>query len=194
MNECCNRPLIPGECWYDHFERFFGTPSRRWRFAQNDHDPVIQILAFEDVFPGATVFCSVGFSHYVPEVQQCAEVYLPVDDGFDRVPYIFASALFFLVQSRIRFGRGTNVKGLELIDSDFVEQFKKDTLYFTTPQGLPDDFGVVHHGDSRGVVGLAAFVSPEEREFLYARGSSEFEDVLEAKDVDLIDIKRPSAI
>jgi hypothetical protein len=123
-----------------------------------------------------------------------AEVCLPVDDGWDDVPYILASALFFMAKNRMSVGWGVSIGGIEQISPQFANNFNKSAIYFTNVFDLPNDFGKVKCDNGTGSVYLAMFISETERAFFKQNGAEKFETLLEDKHVDPFALSRLSSI
>jgi len=45
-----------GSAYYDHFAKYLGEPRKRGVYQQNQESQSIQILQYENVFDGCTVF------------------------------------------------------------------------------------------------------------------------------------------
>ena len=93
-------PITPpwGECYLDHFEKHLGQHVTHETFEQNAHTPIIQVFGYDNVFGGCRAFCSFGFSNYARLVGQIAEVFMPVDDGWDDTAFLLADTLFYIIQ------------------------------------------------------------------------------------------------
>ena len=126
-----------GECYYDHFDSFFGNPIGRQSFAQNDGAPRIQILAYDNVLDGCMTFCSLGMSHYRKSAGLCGEIVMPVTNGWNAVPMILSNALFYIAQSNMRLGSGMCIGGVDKINPAFSSAFDKTALYFSYPYPFP---------------------------------------------------------
>jgi antitoxin YqcF len=183
-----------GACFYDHFVRFLGEPARVSIFRAAEDEPSLQILEYDRVFPGCRVFCSLGLTHYNPELQSICEVFLPVDDAWDEIPSLLANALNYMTKKPIRLRRGSVLSGVENISPPFAARFDKHALYFSTPFGMPDAFAVVDCETISGNVYLAAFISQAEYEYLVSHGPEQLETLLEAGNVDPFQLQRASCI
>jgi hypothetical protein len=183
-----------GECYYDHFTGYLGHPIAREVFEHGMREPSIQVLAYDNVFDNCRCFCSLGLTHYAKQVHGPVEVFLPIDDGWQDVPYVLANALFFMVQNTITMERGTHITGVANILPNFAAAFGKTALYFTIPYGLPDSFGQVACGKAMGRVYLACFISASESIFLDEYGVEAFETMLETQDIDLFNLRRHSCV
>lgn len=184
-----------GECYYDHFEKHLGKPVDRIRFFQNERSsrPWMQIISYDNIFEGCRAFCSLGLSNYGSQIGKIAEIFMPVDEAWEDTPSILAAVLSHLIQRRLHIGRGTTVN-FSNVFPDFVAQFGKTTIYFAEPFGTPEDFERVKCGSDIGEVFLASYISEAEYRFLKEYGAEKFEALLEEKQVDVFNIKRPSSI
>ncbi len=190
-----------GELYFDHFSKFLGEPAYvAGRFEENQLAPVIQFLAYDGVLQGCATFCSLGLTHFHDRLDGVAEIVSfvdvhhpqPLKQYFDTIPYVLANTLFFMVQKRMKLGRGMVVSGIDNISSAFVVETGKDSIYFTTPFDLPTDFS--HVGDKTGSVLLAMFITKSEHDYFKDRGTEEFESLLEKKKVDPYDLERASCV
>ena len=73
----------------------------------------------------------------------------------------------------------------------FSEKCGKTAMYFTDVYVLPEEFSFV---DNKCHIYMGFLVSKEESEFIKKYGSEQFENLLEEKDVDVIEIKRNSVL
>lgn len=182
-----------GECYYDHFEKYLGQPADRQRFQQNHTAPMLQIINYDNIFGGCRAFCSFGLSRYVEEIGEVAEVFMPVDDGWDDTPRILANVLFFMIQQRMKIGWGLTIRFAET-HPNFVTEFGKSAIYFSIPFGMSEDFNQVICDSQIGEVYLACYISEAERQFFLDRGAYQFELLLGEHNVDIFNIGRESII
>lgn len=185
-----------GSTFYDHFVKYFGEPSSRGVFRQDQETQSIQVLHFKNVFEGCTVFASLGLSKYSSILGTVAEVCLVTDCASEECESLLANTLFYLVENRINMGRGISISGISKINKEFSKLYNKNAIYFTMPYALPEGFESIKPlGETtEGQVYLSFFISQKEHEFFVARGAEDFESVLEDKDIDPFDLKRASAI
>lgn len=183
-----------GECYYDHYAKFLGTPVERQVFRKDDQSPSIQILAYDGVFKGCRVFCSLGLTHYSSEVSAVGEVVLPLDAGWEDVPSLLANVLFYIVQKPMSLGWGMSISGIDNISPEFTRAFNKTALYFTTPYGFPQDFNRVDCQTGVGDMYLAFFISASEHAFFTTHGAEQFENLLEVHNVDPFTLQRPTCV
>jgi hypothetical protein len=118
-------------------------------------------------------------------------VILPVDDLYDESAEIFANSIFYALSNNMNIGRGLLIEGADSIIEGFSEKCGKTTLYFTDVYLLPEEFALV---DNKCHIYMGFFVSKEESEYIKKYGSDQFENLLEEKEVDVIDIKRKSIL
>ena len=184
-----------GECYYDHFVKFFGSPcDDRSVFQQIEGLPSIQVLSFDGVFEGCRVFCSLGLSHYYPEIQNIAEVFIATDDAWDMIPELTANVLFFAVQQKMSVGRGVAISGLQSVIPEFVDQYQKEAFYLTTPFNVPRKIAQVDCDGIPGKIYNMFPISAKEYEFFCREGAETFENVLERNKVDVLHISRKSCV
>jgi antitoxin YqcF len=183
-----------GECYYDHFTQFLGSPVDREIFRQDDSSPSLQVLAYDGVFKDCRVFCSLGLTHYSTNLNRIAEISLPVDDAWEDIPYLLANALFFMIQKNISVGWGISISGIEHISPQFTATFEKTAIYLTRPFGFPDGFSKVRCHQEIGNVYLATFISAAEHIFFQQHGARQFEALMISKDVDPFSLRRPSCV
>src|SRR4051812_35099779 len=111
-----------GECYYDHYEKFFGEPGSRQGFALDSANRGIQVLKYEGVMEGCAAYCSVGLTHFESAIGGVAELCAIVDGGHDEVPRLLANAEFFMIDKRMKIGWGMAVGGMEVIAPAFVAE------------------------------------------------------------------------
>ncbi|MCB2309240.1 suppressor of fused domain protein [Clostridium estertheticum] len=185
-----------GELFYEHYTKFLGEPKKRKTFRKSNEIPSIQILRYENVFEGCTVFTSLGLSRYESILGTISEVTLVTDCAFDESDEILANILFHCIDQKIKIGRGMSIAGIANINKEFSKMYQKNALYFTIPYGFPDDYGSVKilGQINKGVVYQSFFISQKEHEFFVANGAEAFEDILEEKEVDPFELNRKSII
>jgi hypothetical protein len=180
--------------YLDHFTTAFGRPSGRRGFDSGAGQPPIEVLAFQGVVQDCQVFASLGFSSYLQQVRETAEVVVVVDSAGDRVPTILANVLFTLVHHPPGFGLGVAIR-FPKVDPAFVAEFGKSALYFTYPILFPPEFALVEgdeEGQAAGHVYGGYFISEAEHAFLRAHGREAFERLLKEGKADPSDLRRPS--
>jgi hypothetical protein len=180
-------------CYFDHYQRFFGEARARLVFRPYSPGASIQVLAYDRVFPSCITFASIGLSHYAKEVSGVAEVYFPLDDGWDQASYLLANALFAIVNAKMEVGWGFTIS-VKNIMPKFVDTFQKVAFYFTKPRWLPEGFQNVQCNDQVGRVRLAAMISQAELDFLRQEGAEKLEVFFAEKDVDTTHLARQSCL
>jgi hypothetical protein len=183
-----------GECYYDHYARFFGEPAQRARYEPGPGVPNIQILVYANVFPDASVCCSLGLTQYEPDIGRTAEVVLVADTSVDEAAHVLGGALTHLVTHRIELGWGTRLTGLQQINPDFAARYDKPAIYFTYQYVLPEAFSDVVCQGQQGLVFQALLISQREFEYIRDRGVEAFEAHWERYHVDPIRLGRPSSV
>ncbi len=181
------------KCFTSHFSSHLGKIISRESFEQNKQTPSIDIIGCDNVYGGCRAFCSVGLSSYEDIVGQYAEIFMPVDNGWNETPQILASTLFNIIQSNKRIGWGFSMRFANVFP-DFVEAYGKSAIYFTLPFDVPHGFTKVNCGKKIGHVYLACYISEAEHQFFVREGTEQFDSLLEEKKVDIFNITRPSAI
>lgn len=116
------------KCYQQHLERYLESAIRSQTFQQEAGTSTIEILMYDQLFTGCRTFCSLGLTHYRQEVENIAEVILATDDGWDDIPYIFANALFYIVQAKMKIGWGMVIGGIDTIAPHFARKFGKMAL------------------------------------------------------------------
>lgn len=186
-----------GECYFDHFTRYFGMPVGRETYQPNAAAPVIQILKYDGVFSGCRVFCSLGATHYSAELHGIAEVLVVVDSGWDDSAFLLANVLFQLIQKPLALRPGIVVSRLEKVRPGFVAQYQKVALYFTTLgtlYTLPKEFAQVGCKGKEGALYVGYFISAAELAYWEKHEPKQFQQMLQSKHVDLLHLARPSSI
>ena len=176
-----------GETILDHYNQFLGDYIGTDVYTNGDYE--IQILGFPNAIKDCLVLTSFGLSNHASQ-GDCCEVILPVDDLYDESAEIFANSLFYALSNNMNIGRGLLIEGADSIIEGFSEKCGKTALYFTDVYVLPEEFAFV---DTCHIY-MGFFVSKEESEYIKRYGSEQFEDLLEGKDVDVIEIKRKSIL
>ena len=178
-----------GEKILDHYIEYLGDYAGADRYG--DKDKEIQILGFPGVFEGCMVFATFGLSKYPEVIGNRCEVVLAVDDRFNECAEILANSVFYILSNRMDFGKGVLISGADSIVEGFSSACGKSALYFTDATMFPEEFSTV---DDECKIYMCFFVSENEAMFFRKNGSSEFEDLLEKKDVDVISLNRESVL
>src|SRR5262245_47113645 len=101
------------QCYLDHFQRYLGKPFDRQTFRNDADSPPLQILVYDQRYPGYRVFASVGLNAYEDSTKQLAEVILLSDQAWKEMPVLLANALFFIVRSGIALEPGFAIGGVD---------------------------------------------------------------------------------
>lgn len=173
-----------GETILDQYEKYLGEYAGADIYSDEERE--IQLLGFPETIKNCLVLATFGVSKY----DEC-EVILPVDDLYDECAEIFANSVFYALSNNIKIGRGVLIEGADNIVEGFSEKCGKTAMYFTEAYPLPDEFAAV---DSKCHIYMGFFVSKKEAEFIKVHGSEQFEDILEEKEADVIDLNRSSVI
>jgi hypothetical protein len=183
-----------GESYLAHYEQYLGQPVDRQIFEAAGRERSIQVLAFDNVFSGCRVFCSLGLSHYEQQVQGTAEIVVPIDDGWRSVPSVLANALFFAIERQMPLDRGVGIAGIERIQPEFAKTFGKAAIYFTHTIGFPDGFEMISSNGVSGRVLMGVFITLGEYQFFQDRGCDNLESLFQKSGIDPFNVKRPSVI
>lgn len=176
-----------GEEILNHYEKFLGIFEQRRVFKSNENVPSIQLLQYGNIFEGCKTYASFGLSKFSELINNTCEVILAVDDDYQKSAFILANVLFYIIENKLNFGRGTYIEGIENIDKEFVDRHRKNAVYFTETNVFPDEFS-----DINGIAKmyLAFFISQEEYNFIKNYGCEKFEDYLEKNEIDIMDLNR----
>jgi hypothetical protein len=182
------------DCYFEHFQKFFGQPVDGKTFKGFPDLPAIEVFAYDGVFRGCRVFCTNGLSDYRKALHQIAEVYLSADNAWETIPFLLCNTLFYIINQKMEFGWGISINGIEEINPEFAQKYKKAALYFTLPGGLPNGFEKVKCGNEEGKIYVAMFISQQEHDFFIERGAEAFEDLLKKNNVDPYELSRASVL
>jgi hypothetical protein len=164
-------------------------PGKSFIFKPPDGNAPLQVLTYDDVFPGVRLFCSLGLFHYAASVGRRVEIVAPGDAGWEDLPEVLAFTLFYLVSTRTPIVRGLAVRPhYELIKPEFVNRFRKPAVYIKHPYGFPETFA---QAATDAHVFMLFFLSDEEYEFCIGEGAQAFEELFAAKRVDPMALARP---
>ncbi len=189
-----NKSIPWAECFYDHFEKYLGKPTNRFAFMQDESEnPWLQIIEYSNVFDNCKAFCTFGLSRYASQVGVVAEVFMPLDEGWEYTPTILAATLSHLIRRKMVMARGQVINFADIFP-DFVAQFDKSAVYFSDPFGVSRGFEKVGCNAETGEVYLACFISQAEYVFKVKNGTEQFEALLEEKGVDVFALRRKHAV
>lgn len=178
-----------GESILIHYGIFLGEYIGVDKYTSDEY--TIQILGFDKTFKDCITFASFGLSNYSSLINNSCEVIMPVDDDYDNCAVVFANALFYALQEKMDFGRGTIIEGLDNIITDFSKMHNKAAIYFTESYVLPEEFSLI---DNNLKMYMAFLISENELEYIHKYGCEKFENLLESAKVDIININRKSII
>jgi hypothetical protein len=185
------------ECYLRHYGNFWGSPVDTIT-AKFPNEPDIQVLAYPEM--GYCInLCSLGLTAFADKLGRKAEVLLSVapsdavEDAFNLMPKVIYY-LALKTKESFRLKAGSALGCLEVLDADFVKKYNKSAIYFTEPYGAPPGFDKLYCDNEEGFLYQAFLISTQEFNYLSNQGQTQFEDLLEEKRVDLVDIKRASAI
>ena len=176
-----------GEEILNHYEKFLGIFEERRLFRGNEDMPSIQLLQYSNIFKGCKTYVSFGLSKFSKMINNTCEAILAVDDDYQRAALILANVLFYIVENKLSFGRGTYIEGIENIDKEFADRHKKNAVYFTETYVFPDEFSDIN-GTAK--MYLAFFISQEECNFIKNYGCEKFEENLEEYEIDIMNLNR----
>ncbi len=189
------------QCYYRHFTSHLGKPFDHEVYHSGDDGPPLQIVTYDQRYPGFRVYASLGLTAYAAEVRERGEVILLADEGRKVVPFLFVNALFFITRQRIPLASQFAIGGVENLAADFAEQFDKAALYFMrmTPEDeFPEGFERVECDGEVGQVYQSLFISEAEHEFLKRSGGAALEERLKIQatvaKADLCSLLRPSCV
>lgn len=178
-----------GEKILDHYEEFLGDYIDSDRYTNQKYG--MQLLGFDKTFQESITFATFGLSNYSHLINNVCEVIMAVDKDYDDCATVMMNALFYIVQEQMNFGRGTLIEGVDNIIKDFSLKHDKSALYFTEVYILPESFSKI---DNECKMYMAFFVSDNEAKYIKESGCEKFEDLLEEKNVDVINIDRISVV
>ena len=177
-----------GEEILSHYETYLGEYIGADCYTNQDKQ--IQLLGYE-VIKDSLLFATLGLSNYADSIGKTMEAVLAVDDDYDSCAEVFMNTIFFAVSNKMNLVRGTVITGADAISDQFSAHHDKSAVYFTDVFLLPDAFGSV---DDKCRILMAFFISQKEADFIQQNGFELFEDLLESKDVDVIDLNRASVV
>lgn len=178
-----------GELILNHYDKYLGNYSGREIYKRDNNSPSIQLLKYENVFEDCMTYATFGFSNFKEAIGKSCEIVMITDDCYNECEEIFANALFYIINNKIKFGRGTFIEGIEKINQEFAIVHKKSALYFTETYSFPDNFSKITDSEK---MYMAFFISQQECEYIKNNGADAFEDELERMEYDIFDINRKS--
>ena len=173
----------------DHYKYYLGDYIGADLYSDELHE--IQLLGFDEAIENCLLFATFGLSKYSEDINNCCEIIMAVDRDYDQCAELLMNSVFYVVSNEMNFGRGILVDGIENINNNFYKQHNKAGIYFTENYIFPNSF--VQIEDSCKMY-MAFFVSKQEANYIKKYGCEKFEDLLEKKNVDVIEIDRISII
>ena len=173
-----------------HFMRYFGKPFDEEVYRQEDGSS-LRLATFDHGYRNYRIYASLGLSEHAEQLKDIGEVILLADDPGKDIPFLFVNALFFILTNRIALGSHFAIGGIETLNPDFAEHFRKQALYFTLADGFPRGFDRIERGNQIGLVFQALFLSWAEHDLLNRKGWQELEEQLKAQDADPCSLRRP---
>lgn len=185
----------PGKTYLDHYTRYLGEPSSRSSFHPAQQGGSIQLLDYAHIMADAHVLATLGLTHYHQALRERVEVVIPTSVLDELVLEAVAASLSFLLRLEVPIEGVTYLRHLHRSVPAFFERYEKSALAFTAPYPFPDDFGIVRLSPSgSGKVWMGFFLSEAEVQLIEHEGFDAFLTLLEAQDVDVIDLTRPSLV
>lgn len=181
-----------GECYFNHYEKFFGSPLERRVFRDPNFETSIQILAYENVMENCIVFATLGLARLLSTP---VELVSPVDDIFDEIPHVLASAGFAVAVRNAEIKAGGYIAGVAPVSHGIARHFGNESaLYVCTPYCLPSEFGSFSCNGIEVKCMYALPIHDSEVAYLRNAGPSNLEKLLELSDADLFSMSRPASI
>lgn len=178
-----------GEKILDHYERFLGSYLDAEKY--HNGESAIQLLGFKNVFEECLTFATFGLSKYREDINNTCEIIMAVDDSFDDCALVFMNSVFYILSNKMNMGRGIMIKGADQIVNGFSAKHGKSALYFTETYIMLDEFSAIN---DECKFYMAFFISDKEAEYIEKFGCESFEDLLEEKQCDVMDLNRRSVV
>lgn len=184
--------------YVEFLEGSLGYISRGWSKTLSGVDMPFQVVEYEEgkPFEGTITYSTLGFSNIALNKGNSAGVIrhelflsLPVELKNSNAPAVLQQVGMIVLSKDKAYSRGDVIQG----EGYLFEGYKFNTLYVSSPVYFPDDFHVYEGTET--VVQISLFpIFDEEAKFIEANGWEAFEDILEQKEADLIDLSRGSMI
>ena len=178
-----------GKMLLDHYTEYLGDYIDSDVYSDDEHQ--IQLLGFDKAIEDCLVFSTLGLSNYSYSIHNCCEIIMATDCDYDACAEFFMNAIFYAVQNHMDFGRGIWISGADNISERFSKRHHKTAIYFTSAYILPEEFSMV---EDKCKIYMGFFISQEEVDYIRKYGCRKFEDLLEEKEVDVINLDRKSAV
>ena len=101
------------------------------------------------------------------------------------------NAIFYVMSNKMNFGRGVLIDGIDNVFEGFSKQHNKVAVYFTGSYVFPEDFSLI---EEKCKIYMVFLVSQNEVDYVKKYGCEQFEELLEEKEIDVININRKSVI
>lgn len=185
--------LTWADCYDRHFQRFFGKPFDLQTY-RDDRGDALRLATYDRAYDNFRVYTSLGLADLLPEQADIGEIITVVDDVGPDVPFLLVNALFLILHHGIALGSRFTIGGIATLRPEFAEFFDKSALYIMPADGFPEGFTPLQCGADVGEVYQAAFVSPEEEEYIDEKGGAAFEAKVKAQSADLCRLRRLSCV
>jgi hypothetical protein len=179
-----------GTVFLDHYERFLGQPVNREVYRREDW-PSIQVLAYDNVFPGCKLLCTLGVTHFEKSLKKACEIYVAVDNDWQEASFLVANILFDIINKETQMGPGL-AWNFGSLSTNFLVKYNKSALYFTRPFNTPSEFGTARLLNETAFMYCGFFISEFEYTYFLDHGSQNFEAMLERCKCDPFHLARPT--
>ena len=170
---------------YDHYETYLGDMLGADFYPEKN----LQLMGFQDAVEGCLTFGTMGLSLHKKELGGCCEAVMTTDQDLDLCAEIFVKVLTYVIDRQLPLHKGLTIGGIDSLKPEFYESWHKSALYFTEPTMFTPAFREIGE-DCR--VYMAIFITPEEEACIRKQGAEAFEQKLEEKKTDVIDLSRES--
>jgi len=185
-----------------HIERYLGPIQRGWSKTPDGHSMGFQIAeCFGGKVDRTHIYCTIGLSDYplpsaVSNKTIRHELMVAVPDAFDasNVIGVLHQLASIALKRNSAFLRGEVIEGASLV----FQHKPFNGFYITMPVILPEDFNTYTFKDNlcgtcdHGMFAWLVPITKSEAGFVREKGWEKFEELLESKKADLIDLNRPS--
>lgn len=178
-----------GEMILNHYEKYLGEFIGAETYVDDKYQ--IQLLGFDKAVENCLLFATFGLSKITETLDECCEIIMASDDDYDSCAEIFMNSIFYVLSNNLKFRKGLLIEGADAIVTDFSCKHNKSALYFTEQYIFPDKFTSI---EDKCKIYMCFFITEKEAQYIKQYGCEIFEDLLEQKNIDVIDIKRASII
>ena len=183
-----------GELFLNHFEKYLSKFANAEIFASDDGFHRLQIISYLNVFEGCVMFASFGLSKCYEKYKKYIEVYSVIDSPPEEFSYLMSSVLLSAIENKFVLKRGTAIRGLSRVSSQFVEKYNKQAIYFTRPHILPEEFRSVKSLEANSEIFQIIFITDDEYKYIIENGVDKFEVLLDSSDIDVFNLHRSGII